>query len=93
MRNKSADFGGAMRSADLRAARRSERPWREPPAYEAAIRRCMGRIIFGIFWRGNRDDGIAVLSHARTCKSGGSSVGMSAIGGDSLRQALNLSGD
>lgn len=33
LRNKSADFGGAMRSADLWAARRGERPWREPPAY------------------------------------------------------------
>lgn len=33
LRNRSADFGGAMRSADLWAARRSERPWREPPAY------------------------------------------------------------
>ena len=93
LRNKSADFGGAMRSADLRAARRSERPWREPPAYAVAFRRRMSRNIFGIFWCGNRDDGIAVPSRACICKSGGSSVGMSAIGGDSLRQALNLSGD
>ena len=39
LRNRSADFGGAMRSADLWAARRSERPWREPPAYADRIGR------------------------------------------------------
>ena len=85
LRNKSADFGGAMRSAGLWAARRSERPWREPPAYADRI----GRSAFDSSYSRNRDRRITALSRACICKSGGSSVGVSDIGGGSLGRALN----
>lgn len=76
LRNKSADFGGAMRSADLRAARRSERPWREPPAYADRI----GRSAFDSSYSRNRDRRITALSRACICESDGSGAGTSATG-------------
>lgn len=76
LRNKSADFGGAMRSADLWAARRSERPWREPPAYAVRI----GRSAFDSSYSRNRDRRITVLSRACICESDGSGAGTSATG-------------
>ena len=102
LRNRSADFGGAMRSADLWAARRSERPWREPPAYADRI----GRSAFDSSYSRNRDRRITALSRACTCESGGNGAGTSAIDSKgesagagisgstgSLGRALNLSGD
>lgn len=76
LRNKSADLGGAMRSAGLWAARRGERPWREPSAYADR----MSRSTFDSLYSRNRDSSITVPSRACICESDGGGVGMSAIG-------------
>ncbi len=68
--------GGAMRSAGLWAARRSERPWREPPAYADRI----GRSAFDSSYSRNRDRRITALSRACICESDGSGAGTSATG-------------
>lgn len=70
--------GGAMRSADLWAARRGERPWREPPAYADR----MGRNAFDSSYGRNRDSSIAAPSRACICESGGGGVGTGAIGSE-----------
>ena len=86
LRNKSADLGGAMRSADLWAARRGERPWREPPAYADRI----SRNTFDSSYSRNRDSSITVPS--RACMDACGAYGMSGMGSGSLRRELNLSG-
>ena len=73
----------------LQAARRTSDLGREEPAYAARISRNMDAF--------NRNSGDSSHttgpSRACICKSSGSGVGMSAIGGGSLGRALNLSGD
>ena len=76
LRNRSADFGGAMRSADLWAARRSERPWREPPAYADRI----GRSALDSSYSRNGNRRITAPSREYICESGRSGAGTSAIG-------------
>ena len=78
LRNKSADLGGAMRSAGLWAARRGERPWREPSAYADR----MSRSTFDSLYSRNRDSSITVPSRACICESGGGGVGTGAIGSE-----------
>ena len=68
--------GGAMRSADLWAARRSERPWREPPAYADRI----GRSALDSSYSRNGNRRITAPSHEYICESGRSGAGTSAIG-------------
>ena len=76
LRNKSADY--RRRDAKRRplAARRSERPWREPPAYADRI----GRSAFDSSYSRNRDRRITALSRACICESDGSGAGTSATG-------------
>lgn len=80
--------GGAMRSADLWAARRSERPWREPPAYADRI----GRSAFDSSYSRNRDRRITALSRACTCESGGNGAGTSAIDSKGESAGAGISG-
>lgn len=68
--------GGAMRSADLWAARRSERPWREPPAYADRI----GRSALDSSYSRNGNRRITAPSREYICESGRSGAGTSAIG-------------
>lgn len=72
-----------------RAARRTSDLGREEPAYAARISRNMDAFAC------NSGDSRHATGPSRTCicKSSGSGVGMSAIGGGSLGRALNLSGD
>lgn len=76
LRNKSADISGAIRSADPWAARRSERPWHEPPAYADRI----GRSTFDSSYSRNRARRTTALSRACICESDGSNAGTSATG-------------
>ena len=84
LRNRSADFGGAMRSADLWAARRSERPWREPPAYAGRIGRSANT--------GSGDSGGGRIP-VHLCACMDACDADSGMGRGSLGRALNLSGD